>query len=148
MLRCYGYGQRPFKIDPKTYAEDTMSQTPRKLPKTAFQPGCAPGPGRPKGAQSVDRDCDRCVVRGLRAVWPRNYSAGSREISADLSDCCHFAFAEAAQVEKISPLQELTNQELAMLEEMLAAGRAKLIEQHKGASAALGPADTKHPDKP
>ena len=48
------------------------------------------------------------------------------------------------QVERSSPFADLTDEELAMLEEMLAAGRAKLIEQHKGAV----PADTKHPDKP
>ena len=49
---------------------------------------------------------------------------------------------------RTSPLGHLTDEELAMLEEMLTAGRAKLIEQHKGAAAALEPADTKHPDKP
>ena len=42
----------------------------------------------------------------------------------------------------------LTDEELAMLEEMLTAGRAKLIEQHNGAAVALESTDTKHPDKP
>jgi hypothetical protein len=50
------------------------------------------------------------------------------------------------QMEKLSPLGELSDEELAMLEEMLTAGRAKLVravEQHNGSTIELEPKDAK-----
>jgi hypothetical protein len=138
-----------FLIDPKTCAEGTMSQQIRKPPKTAFQPGCAPGPGRPKGVRNrltetvtavLSEDFElhgRETIQRVREKYPQIY------LTAVIS-----LLPKQQQVEKISPLGELTDEEIAMLEEMLAAGRAKLIEQHNGAAVALEPADTKHPDKP
>jgi hypothetical protein len=37
-------------------------------------------------------------------------------------------------VEKISPLGELTDEEIAMMEELLTASRAKLVQQSNGAA--------------
>ena len=52
------------------------------------------------------------------------------------------------QKEKIeSPFIDITDEELAMLEEMLTAGRAKLIEQHNGTAIELEPSNAKQSEK-
>jgi hypothetical protein len=66
-------------------------------------------------------------------------------VAASLSFCDRELASEQQQVEKISPLGELTDEELVMLEEMLAAGRAKLVPEleQNGEGLALEPSDTK-----
>jgi hypothetical protein len=79
----------------------------------------------------------RDVIERVREKYPQIY------LSAVVS-----LLPKQQQVEKISPLGELTDEELVMLEEMLAAGRAKLIEQRNGAAIALEPKDAKQSEKP
>jgi hypothetical protein len=115
-----------------------------KLPKTAFQPGCAPGPGRPKGSRTrlqefvIDmldadfREHGKDVLKRVRQRHPQIY----------LTALVSLLPKQQQKIE--SPFADLTDEEIAMLEEMLAAGRAKLvrnIEQHNG--AAIAPSDTK-----
>ena len=78
------------------------------------------------------------VLDRVRAKWPQVY------LSAIVS-----LLPKQQQVEKISPLGELTDEELVMLEEMLAAGRAKLVPEleQNGESLALEPSDTKQQAK-
>ena len=106
-----------------------MSQAIRKPPKTAFQPGCAPGPGRPKGSRTrlqefvIDmldedfREHGKDVLERVRQKHPQIY------LSAIVS-------LLPRQQQKIeSPLADLTDAEIEMLEQMLSAGRAKLVQQ-------------------
>jgi hypothetical protein len=58
-------------------------------------------------------------------------------VAANLSDCDCWPASEAVQVEKLSPLGELSDEELELLEEYFASSRAKLvrkIERHNGAA--------------
>ena len=108
-----------------------MSQTPRRLPSTAFQPGCAPGPGRPRGSRSrlqeftlqlIDEDFRKHgkeVLERVRAKWPQVY----------LTAVVGLLPKQSQTIE--SPFVDLTDAEIEMLEEMLAASKAKLIE-HNG----------------
>jgi hypothetical protein len=63
------------------------------------------------------------VLDRVRAKWPQVY------LSAIVG-----LLPKQQQVEKISPLGELTDEELLMLEEMLAAGRAKLVQESNAAA--------------
>jgi hypothetical protein len=109
-----------------------------KLPKTAFQKGCAPGPGRPKGSRSrlqefvlqlIDEDFrehGKEVLARVRAKWPQIYLTAIVGL-----------LPKQSQVEKLSPLGELSDEELELLEEYFASSRAKLvrkIERHNGAA--------------
>jgi hypothetical protein len=50
------------------------------------------------------------------------------------------------QMEKLSPFSDITDEELSMIEELLTASRARLVqrlEQHNGTAIALEPSDTK-----
>ena len=114
-----------------------------------FVKGWGGGPGRPAGQRNrltetvttfLSEDFElhgREVIEAVRTKHPQIY------LSAFVS-----LLPKQQQVEKVSPLGHLTDEEIAMLEEMLTAGRAKLIEQHNGAAVALELTDTKHPDKP
>lgn len=101
----------------------------KTLPKTAFQKGCAPGPGRPKGARTrmqefviemLDadfREHGHDVLRRVRAKWPQIY----------LSAIVSLLPRQSQTIE--SPLADLTDQEIETIEQMLAASRAKLVQQ-------------------
>jgi hypothetical protein len=113
-----------------------------------FKPG-NPGGGRPLGSRN------RLSEIALAALGEDFAEHGKAAIEKVRREKTHVYLQIVAsllprqlQVERTSVLGELSDEELTMLEEMLAAGRAKLIEQHKGAAAAIEPADTKHPDKP
>ena len=126
-----------------------MSDAVTRTKAGQFVKGWGGGPGRPAGQRNrltetvttfLSEDFElhgREVIEAVRTKHPQIY----------LSACVSL-LPKQQQIEKVSPLGHLTDEEIAMLEEMLTAGRAKLIEQHKGAAAALEPADTKHPDKP
>ena len=123
-----------------------MAHTLRKANSGSFKPGNPGGPGRPKGSRTrlqefviemLDadfREHGQEVLDRVRAKWPQVY------LSAIVS-----LLPKQQQVEKISPLGELTDEELVMLEEMLAAGRAKLVPEleQNGEGLALEPSDTK-----
>jgi hypothetical protein len=112
--------------------------TLQKLPRTAFQKGCAAGPGRPPGARNKLTEValaalgddfaehGAAVIEEVRKTKPHVYL----QVVASL-------LPRQVQMEKLSPLGELTD---AVLEEHLAATRAKLvreIEQHNGAELEL-----------
>jgi hypothetical protein len=119
-----------------------------KLPKTAFKPGCAPGPGRPKGSrtrlqeftlQLIDEDFrehGKEVLERVREKWPQIYLN------------CVVSLLPRQQQTIESPLADLSDEEIEMIEEMLAASRARLvkkIESHNGAAIALS-SDAKQQD--
>ena len=93
-----------------------------KLPKTAFQPGCAPGPGRPRGqrnrltevaltALGADfAEHGAAVIEEVRKTKPHVYL----QVVASL-------LPRQVQMEKLSPFSDLTDAELEQLERYLAA---------------------------
>jgi hypothetical protein len=110
----------------------------KKLPSTAFQKGCAPGPGRPKGVRNrltelvttvLSEDFEQHgveVIKAVRAKYPQIYLS-----------CVVSLLPKQQQVEKLSPLGELSDAELEELQVHLASVRAKLVrqlEQHNGAA--------------
>ena len=103
-----------------------MSDAVTRTKAGQFVKGWGGGPGRPAGQRNR-------LTETVTTFLSEDFELHGREV---------------IEAVRTSPLGHLTDEELAMLEEMLTAGRAKLIEQHKGAAAALEPADTKHPDKP
>ncbi len=128
--------------------KSTQNQRPKALcEQTAqdrIQPGCAPGPGRPKGSRSrlqeytlqlIDEDFrkhGKDILKRVRERWPQVY------LNAIVS-----LLPKQSQVLE-SPLADLTDQEIATIEEMLAASKAKLVraiepEQHNGTAIELEP---------
>jgi hypothetical protein len=104
----------------------------RKLPAHAFQPGNPCGLGRPKGVRNRLTDTvttvlseyfelhGREVIERVRAKYPQVY------LSAIIS-----LLPKQTTVEKLLPLGELSDDELVMIEEMLASSRARLVQQPK-----------------
>jgi hypothetical protein len=114
---------------------------PKQLAVHAFKPGGPGGPGRPKGQRNrltelvttvLSEDFElhgKEVIERVRTKYPQIY------LSAIVS-----LLPKQQQIEKLSPLGELTDAELVLLEEHLAAVRAKLVrelEQHNGAELEL-----------
>jgi hypothetical protein len=112
---------------------------PRKAPKTAFKPGWSGGPGRPPGkrnyltevalaALSTDFELHgAATIEEVRKTKPHVYL----QIVASL-------LPRQLQVERTSVLGELSDEEIAQIEEMLAASRAKTVrelEQLNGAAS-------------
>jgi hypothetical protein len=100
-----------------------------KLPANAFQKGCAPGPGRPKGSRTrlqefviemLDKDFrehGKDVLERVRAKWPQVY------LNAVIN-----LMPKQTQTETVSQLEHLTDAELDLLEQMLASERAKTVQ--------------------
>jgi hypothetical protein len=100
-----------------------------KLPANAFQKGCAPGPGRPKGSRTrlqefviemLDadfREHGKDVLERVRAKWPQVYLTAVINL-----------LPKQTQTETVSPLGHLTDAELDLLEQMLASERAKTVQ--------------------
>jgi hypothetical protein len=124
----------------------------RKPNSGSFRVGNAGGPGRPKGSRTrlqefviemLDadfREHGAQVIETVRQKHPQIY------LSAIVS-----LLPRQTQTEKISPLGELTDEEIEQLERYLRASRAQLVpelEQHNGAAVALEPSDTKQQQKP
>jgi hypothetical protein len=117
--------------------------TLQKLPRTAFQKGCAAGPGRPPGARNKLTEValaalgddfaehGAAVIEEVRKTKPHVYL----QVVASL-------LPRQVQMEKLSPLSDITDEELHQIEELLAASRARLVrklEQRNGAAIALEP---------
>ena len=109
----------------------------------AFKPGCAPGPGRPKGMrnrlteialQALGDDFKKhgiAVIEKVRRERPHTYLS----IIASL-------LPRQLHVEHASPFNDLTDSELDQLEQLLAAMRAKAVQQldqHNGTAIELEP---------
>ncbi len=100
-----------------------------KLPANAFQKGCAPGPGRPKGSRTrlqefviemLDKDFrehGKDVLERVRAKWPQVYLTAVINL-----------MPKQTQTETVSQLEHLTDAELDLLERMLASERAKTVQ--------------------
>jgi hypothetical protein len=100
-----------------------------KLPANAFQKGCAPGPGRPKGSRTrlqefviemLDadfREHGKDVLERVRAKWPQVYLTAVINL-----------MPKQTQTETVSQLEHLTDAELNLLEQMLASERAKTVQ--------------------
>jgi hypothetical protein len=110
--------------------------TLRKSNPAAFKPGCAPGPGRPRGSRSrlqeftlqlIEddfREHGADVLKRVRERWPQVY----------LTAVVGLLPRQQQTIE--SPFADLSDAEIEMLEEMLAAGKAKQIN---GKAVALEP---------
>jgi hypothetical protein len=109
-------------------------QRPNNYRGTAFQKGHPGGPGRPPGKrnylteialQALGDDFalhGATVIEEVRKTKPHVYL----QVVASL-------LPRQVQMEKLSPLADLTDEEIALIEDTLAASRAKLvseIEQH------------------
>jgi hypothetical protein len=115
--------------------------------KGQFAAGWRGGPGRPQGSrtrlqefalQLIDEDFrehGKDVLERVRQKHPQIYLMGVLSLLPK-------------QTQKIeSPLADLTDEEIATIEEMLAASRAKLVrklEQHNGAAIELEPSEKQH----
>jgi hypothetical protein len=112
--------------------------TLRKLPRTAFQKGCAPGPGRPPGARNrltevalaaLNEDFalhGPSVIEKVRLERPHHYLS----VVASL-------LPRQLHVERSSPLGELSDEELRMVDELLSAMRARTVRELEINGAAI-----------
>jgi hypothetical protein len=103
--------------------------SPKQLAAHAFQVGNPGGPGRPRGARSrlqeftlqlIDEDFrehGREVLERVRQKHPQIYLMAV------------VGLLPKQQQKLESPLADFTDQEIAMLEEMLTASRAKLVPE-------------------
>jgi hypothetical protein len=110
----------------------------------AFKPGCAPGPGRPRGmrnrltevalaALGADfAEHGAAVIEEVRKTKPHVYL----QVVASL-------LPRQVQMEKLSPFSDLTDAELEQLERYLAASSAHAVSEINGVPIALEPKDTK-----
>jgi hypothetical protein len=113
-----------------------------KFPKTAFQKGCAPGPGRPPGARN------RLTEVALQALGNDFAEHGAAAIAKVRAEKPHVYLQVVAsllprqvQMEKLSPLGDISDEELHQIEELLAASRAKLVQKLNGTAVAFEPSD-------
>ena len=115
--------------------------TPKQLPKTAFQKGCAPGPGRPPGVRNK-------LTETVTAVLSEDFELHGKEVIAKVRDKYPQVYLSAIvsllpkqqQIEKLSPFADLTDEELRLVDELLTATRAGIVrelEQHNGATLEL-----------
>ena len=115
-----------------------------RLPKTAFKPGCAPGPGRPLGQRNK-------LSEGFLGALASDFAEhGQAAITKVRNEKTHVYLSIIASlcprelhVERSSPLGELTDEELAQLERYLTASRANAVQQIDGEAV-----DAKQQQKP
>jgi hypothetical protein len=115
-----------------------------KLPRTAFQPGCAPGPGRPKGQRN------RLTEIALQALGDDFALHGKETIEKVRRERPHHYLSIVASllprqvsIEKLSPFSDISDEELQLLEEYLVAVRARTVRELEinGAAIELEPSD-------
>jgi hypothetical protein len=104
--------------------------TLRKPPRTAFKPGNPGGPGRPIGSRTklnelavalLHEDFAKHgadVIRRVRERKPEVYLASVVSL-----------LPKQSQIERRTPFDDISDEELALLEEHLAAVRAKTIKR-------------------
>jgi hypothetical protein len=102
----------------------------RKPPRTAFKPGNPGGPGRPIGSRTKLNELALAllhedfvkhgaeVIKRVRERKPEVYLASVVSL-----------LPKQSQIERRSPFDDVSDEELALLEEHLAAVRAKTIKQ-------------------
>lgn len=102
----------------------------RALPKTAFKKGCAPGPGRPPGKRNY---LTEVVLEALANDFNEHGLAVIEKVRREKPhvylQACVSLLPKQMHVERSSPLGELSDDELLLLEEHLAATRAKLVQK-------------------
>ena len=115
-----------------------MSQTVRKAPSTAFKPGWKGGPGRPPGMRNRLTEIalqalgEHFAVHGVAAI-DRVY----REEPATYLKIVASLLPRQVSIEKLSPFEHLTDEELTLLEETLRAGRAQQVTEIDGKADAV-----------
>jgi hypothetical protein len=102
----------------------------RKPPRTAFKPGNPGGPGRPIGSRTKLNELALAllhedfvkhgaeVIKRVRERKPEVYLASVVSL-----------LPKQSQIERRSPFDDVSDEELALLEEHLAAVRAKIIKR-------------------
>ena len=102
----------------------------RKPPRTAFKPGNPGGPGRPIGSRTKLNELALAllhedfvkhgaeVIKRVRERKPEVYLASVVSL-----------LPKQSQIEKRSPFDDISDEELGLLEEHLAAVRAKTIKR-------------------
>jgi hypothetical protein len=102
----------------------------RKPPRTAFKPGNPGGPGRPIGSRTKLNELALAllhedfvkhgaeVIKRVRERKPEVYLASVVSL-----------LPKQSQIERRSPFDDVSDEELALLEEHLAAVRAKTIKR-------------------
>jgi hypothetical protein len=102
----------------------------RKPPRTAFKPGNPGGPGRPIGSRTKLNELALAllhedfvkhgaeVIKRVRERKPEVYLASVVSL-----------LPKQSQIERRSPFDDISDEELALLEEHLAAVRAKTIKR-------------------
>jgi hypothetical protein len=102
----------------------------RKPPRTAFRPGNPGGPGRPIGSRTKLNELALAllhedfvkhgaeVIKRVRERKPEVYLASVVSL-----------LPKQSQIERRSPFDDVSDEELALLEEHLAAVRAKIIKR-------------------
>src|SRR5215475_7031031 len=100
----------------------------RKPPRTAFKPGNPGGPGRPRGARSKLQELALAllhedfaehgaeVIKRVRERKPEVYLASIVSL-----------LPKQSQIERRNPFDDISDEELALLQEHLTAVRAKTI---------------------
>ena len=122
-----------------------MSKSLRKSDGT-FAPGWRGG-GRPLGARSKISELALAALRDDFAEFGPDVIRKVRETRpAHYLSLVVSLLPRQLQVERSSPLAELTDAELTLIEETLRAGRARLVPEINGNE--LDPTDTNQPDKP
>jgi hypothetical protein len=120
----------------------------RKPPRTAFKPGNPGGPGRPIGSRTKLNELALAllhedfvkhgaeVIKRVRERKPEVYLASVVSL-----------LPKQSQIERRSPFDDVSDEELALLEEHLAAVRAKTIKRLElVAGKELEPQDATHLD--
>ena len=104
-----------------------------KPPANAFKPGCAPGPGRPKGMRN------RLTEIALQALGEDFAEHGAAAIKTVRETKPHAYLSIVASllprqvsIEKLSPFADLTDDELDQLERYLSASRANAVQEIDG----------------
>ena len=120
----------------------------RKPPRTAFKPGNPGGPGRPIGARSklnelavalLHEDFAKHGVEVIKRVRERKPEVYLASVVSLLP--------KQSQIEKRSPFNDVSDEELELLEDHLAAVRAKTIKRLElVAGKELEPQDATHLD--
>jgi hypothetical protein len=113
-------------------------QTPRKPPKTAFKPGWKGGPGRPLGSRN------KLSEIALAALGADFEELGAKTIEEVRKTKPHVYLQVVASllprqlhVERTSPLGELTDEELHLVDELLTAMRARTVRELEINGAAI-----------
>jgi len=100
----------------------------RKPPKTAFKPGNPGGPGRPRGARSKLQELAVELLHEDFAEHGAEVIARVRERKPEVYLASVVSLLpKQSQIERRTPFNDISDEELALLQEHLTAARAKTV---------------------